>query len=723
MSEKETDEQMPAKTKKKAPAKPKGPVEKFSYRYRFQLAPLYVIVGVLIAGSVAHRSPDGRWYIVAGVVLGGAAIMFTRKWVDRRIERIYTAVALGVIGAWLLVAATWGTTRPIALAWLIIGTALAVPWWAHFRIRPARPSREARKAMRDRAVAHMTEVWADRVGGEKQILPGSRLTGVRKIKHGVEATILLPPGVLTTEDAIKATERIASAFEVPLTGVTIEAYRGGVANQAKLIIIDDDPLVKALPFPGPSLREDGSFDLGTYVDGETATMRLWRLKYGAVHMLLAGTTGAGKSGVFNVVLANATSSPLVTTWVIDPQGGQSIPEWMDHVDWAARSTDEGIVMLKAAFEVMMERNRYLATVEWEDEAGNRRRGRGYFEPTEEIPLLTIVIDEAHQMLQDEDAAKLTADIAKMARKCGVQLLLATQVPSVDELGGNSTIRDQLASGTAVVLRSKSAQTARMVFAGAMPVEPNKIPSEMSDGSTSAGLGFTMGSNTRTAMFRSFYVSDRQAYELAAAATPRPLDERSAAAAGLAYAARSRPKGVPDDMLAIDTKPARFAPDDEPVDDEPSAIEEDAALYDEARELVTTTGYASTQMLGRKLRVGHVLAQRLMDLLERDGVIAATGDGWTVNTPEDAPDAPPEPEPAPAAPPAPTTAVEAVYATLERLGGEAKMIDLRANLDYSTSAINQAVKSLVLDGRVTKPRQGFYVIPADTPSYSDGDTTS
>ena len=720
MSEKETDEQMPAKTKKAT--KSKGPVEKFSYRYRFQLAPLYVIVGVLIAGSVAHRSPDGRWYIVAGVVLGGAAIMFTRKWVDRRIERIYTAVALGVIGTWLLVAATWGTTRPIALAWLILGTALAVPWWAHFRIRPARPSREARKALRDRAVAHMTEVWAERVGGEKQILPGSRIANVRKIKHGVEGTILLPPGVLTTEDAIKATVRIASAFEVPLTGVTIEAYRGGVANQAKLIIIDDDPLTKALPFPGPSLREDGSFDLGTYVDGETATMRLWRPKYGAVHMLLAGTTGAGKSGVFNVVLANATSSPLVTTWVIDPQGGQSIPEWMDHVDWAARSTDEGIIMLKAAFEVMMERNRYLATVEWEDEAGNQRRGRGYFEPTEEIPLLTIVIDEAHQMLQDEDAAKLTADIAKMARKCGVQLLLATQVPSVDELGGNSTIRDQLASGTAVVLRSKSAQTARMVFAGAMPVEPNKIPSEMSDGSTSAGLGFTMGSNTRTAMFRSFYVSDRQAYELAAAASPRPLDDRSAAAAGLAYAARSRPQGAPEDLLTIEATPAPFVAE-EPEDDEPSAIEDDAALYDEARELVTTTGYASTQMLGRKLRVGHVLAQRLMDLLERDGVIAATEDGWTVIGPQDAPDAPSEPEPAPAAPTAPATAVEAVYAAIERLGGHAKLYDLRTELEghYTTSSINQACKKLVTDGRVVKPRHAYYEIP--TPSYSDGDTTS
>jgi ribosomal protein S25 len=686
--------------------------------------------------------------------------MFTRKWVDRRIERIYTAVALGVIALWLLAAATWGVRQVMALVWLVLGVGLAVPWWYHFRVR--RPKKGPRIKGANRVqLADFADRWEERVAGgngEQPILRKSRLTDVRKTKHGIEARIILPPGVLTTEDAIKATERIASAYEVPLSAVSIEAYRGGVANQAKLIIIDDDPLVTAISFPGPSLREDGSFDLGTYVDGETATMRLWRPKYGAVHMLLAGCTGAGKSGVYNVVLANATSSPLVTTWVLDPQGGQSMPEWMDHVDWAARSTEEGLIMLQAAYDVMMARSRHLATMEFVDEQGNTRRGRGYFEPSEEMPLLTIVIDEAHQLLTDPDATKLVADIVKMARKCGVQLLLATQVPSVEELGGNSTIRDQLASGTAIVLRAQSSQSGRMVFSGAMPVAPHKIPSEMSDGSTSAGLGFTMGSNTRTAIMRTYYVSDRQAYALGSEASPRPLDTLSANAAGLAYANRPRPERpnrteigtvptvvehapvvepatVDIDTTWADELTAAFD-DDEQEQPEESASDVDEALLQEAADLVITTQFGSRRMLQRKLRVGYAVSVRLMDLLEERGIVGPdTGEParavlvppQNASLPAVEPVPVPEEAPEPQSPsPAPVTAQEHVLAVLAD-GHEATKAQIVAAIPvaFSDSAMAQALRKLRDAGRIVRVGQGKYRItdPASDRGTTQEDTTS
>jgi ribosomal protein S25 len=645
-----------------------------------------------------------------------------------------------------------------------------VPWWYHFRVR--RPKKAPRIKGANRVqLADFADRWEERVAGgngEQPILRKSRLTDVRKTKHGIEARIILPPGVLTTEDAIKATERIASAYEVPLSAVSIEAYRGGVANQAKLIIIDDDPLVTAISFPGPSLREDGSFDLGTYVDGETATMRLWRPKYGAVHMLLTGCTGAGKSGVYNVVLANATSSPLVTTWVLDPQGGQSMPEWMDHVDWAARSTEEGLIMLQAAYDVMMARSRHLATMEFVDEQGNTRRGRGYFEPSEEMPLLTIVIDEAHQLLTDPDATKLVADIVKMARKCGVQLLLATQVPSVEELGGNSTIRDQLASGTAIVLRAQSSQSGRMVFSGAMPVAPHKIPSEMSDGSTSAGLGFTMGSNTRTAIMRTYYVSDRQAYALGSEASPRPLDALSANAAGLAYANRPRPErpepkaieALPVAVVDVERDHPAFAPpaepgeawvdtemtwadrvttafdDDEQEQPEESAVDVDEALLREAAELVITTQFGSRRMLQRKLRVGYAVSGRLMDLLEERGIVGPdTGEPARAvlvppqNAPLPAAEPAPVPEeaPEPQSPsPAPVTAQEHVLAVLAD-GHEATKAQIVAAIPvaFSDSAMAQALRKLRDAGRIVRVGQGKYRItdPASDRGTTQEDTTS
>ena len=54
--------------------------------------------------------------------------------------------------------------------------------------------------------------------------------------------------------------------------------------------------------------------------------------------------------------------------------------------------------------------------------------------------------------------------------------------------------------------------------------------------------------------------------------------------------------------------------------EDASLEDDDALYDEARTVVTEAGKASTSYLQRRLRVGYARAARLMDLLEERGVI-------------------------------------------------------------------------------------------------------
>jgi integrase len=55
-------------------------------------------------------------------------------------------------------------------------------------------------------------------------------------------------------------------------------------------------------------------------------------------------------------LAYERASPFMVSWVADPQGGQSLPEWVDNVDWYARDMDEIRVMLYAARALMYDRS-------------------------------------------------------------------------------------------------------------------------------------------------------------------------------------------------------------------------------------------------------------------------------------------------------------------------------------------------------------------------------
>ena len=386
---------------------------------------------------------------------------------------------------------------------------------------------------------------------------------------------------------------------------------------------------------------------GIHADGGHALWRLWAYGSGAVHDLIAGTTGSGKSRFLEQLLAEARHSGLVVTWLIDPQGGQSLPVWMDRVDWSVRSTDEGLEVLRTAHEVMLARSKYLANLRWTDDKGRARRGQDSFTPTKSMPLLWIVVEESPELFADhpKEAARLVESIGKMGRKCGLKLTLVSQVPSVEQLGGSSTIRSMVSSGNIACFRTSDRVSGGMAFAGSMPGDPSKLPRELPDGSSSAGLGYISGSGTRSAIMRAYYVDD--VVEWATTGTPATLDKISVQAAGDAYAnrepsadvadapeSRHEPREQRSTLRLIDTTPDSEEPpvpkDDQATDVSTSllaAAEPDAEdLVDEATELVVRSQFVSLSMLQRKLRIGYATAGRVLDDLERNGIVGPSTDG-------------------------------------------------------------------------------------------------
>ncbi len=472
-----------------------------SYARRRPLAPIATALSLYIAGVIFAVSPHGANTVPLFAVLVALVVWWRsrrRGW--REAEKCYAAaVYVGAMG-WLETAAIIGAGPPMPGVLGFAALAAAVPWWWHHRVRPHVPEYDDR-----------IEIWDARVGVQGGALPGSRLLDVAEVSTGWSAMIALPGGKLTTENALGATKRIASAYRKPATSVIVEPLMTAEEDRARLLVLSQNPFQQVLPFTGPQLdHTTGRFPVGPYADGTSATWKLWTPGSGACHGLVAGTTGCGKSGFVNQLCTETRLSGVSVLWLADPQRGESVPDWQDLADpsfWFAGTIPEIRRMLQAAERIMDDRQKRRSRERWTDELGRPRRGRGKFDPTFEVPLLDIVIDEAPAVLLDPECRRIIALIVKQGRKLGVAVTVITQVPSLAELGNDLSIRSMLASTNILMFRTSDKYSKNMGMPSDLPVNPSNLPEEWPDGSTTAGLGYLASASGRVSPLRAMKVED------------------------------------------------------------------------------------------------------------------------------------------------------------------------------------------------------------------------
>jgi len=513
-----------------------------SWTHRRRLAPFHAALLLQVAGVVLAATERGARTAAVLAVLGGAWLGWrlhgggptgpvgrllrrvgkaphrarSRDWV------IYSWAAFAAASGWLIIAAGVGAGPPMP-GFLLFGALLAgVPWWWHHRIRSDVPS----------LLDPRVQTWVEHVARDGGPLAGAELSGIEDLRPaafagtgkeeiGWTATVVLPKGKLTTSRALDKVEDVAAAYELPLTSVVIEPTADAQANLARLAVYSRNPLRETQPWPGPQLfdPEAGIAPIGLYGDGEQALYRFYRRGSGPVHDLVAGTTDAGKSRTLDLLLAIERHSPLMVSFVIDPQEGQSLPRWKPRRDGTrrvhgfARNAVDGLMLLAALEAEMYARNRFMADFEWIDEQGRDEEGLDHFDPVfwssqpAGLPLLCLTIEEAHAVLGLPGARERVEAIAKMARKCGIKLRLVVQVPLLDQLGNSMTLRSMVAAGNVIVLRTADMLSGQVAFSGALPVDPAKLPREWPDHSSTAGLGYVLGPGARPAPSRNFYVDD------------------------------------------------------------------------------------------------------------------------------------------------------------------------------------------------------------------------
>ncbi|WP_254716275.1 FtsK/SpoIIIE domain-containing protein [Actinomadura sp. WMMB 499] len=387
------------------------------WRYRSELAPLYLTGAVTVSGTVLHVTRPGWWpYLLAGAtaVAWLLAVLGERIGLSRRSERTYAATVAVSVGGWLAAATALGVAfQP--LPQLLIGgaCALAVPWWAHRRRRA--------KVRVDRQLSAWPQI-AQAVG-----LNGSHVQSAVVDVWGWRARFALARGQ-TIHDVIAKVPAIESALGTFRGAVRVLPTRDDKANRFELRVLDTDPHADAIPWPGPSVASiTEPIDLGPFEDATGARVLLLRR-----HALIGGVAGSGKSGGINVLMGNLSACQDVVIWAIDLKRGMELQPWAPCIDRLATTPEQARALLREAVTILEARAEWLAA-----------QGRRVWDPTPDLPALVIVVDEYAELAEDApDAASDTESIARRGRAVAVTLIAATQRPTQKAMG-KGAVRSQM----------------------------------------------------------------------------------------------------------------------------------------------------------------------------------------------------------------------------------------------------------------------------------------
>jgi S-DNA-T family DNA segregation ATPase FtsK/SpoIIIE len=305
------------------------------------------------------------------------------------------------------------------------------------------------------------------------------------------------------------------------------------------------------------------------------------------HLLVAGTTGAGKSGAINAMLASVllrASPHEVRLVLVDPKQVElnhyeSIPHLLTPVITSPRMAANALQNLVKEMEMRygimsMARTRGLIEL-------NKARAKREEAP---LPYILCVIDELADlmMVAPADVEDSIIRLAQKARAVGIHLVLATQSPRVDVITG--MIKANVPSRIAF---SVSSQTDSRVI-----LDQNGAESLLGQGD----MLFSPVGTSRLQRIQGAYVDERQIAKLTD--LWRRQGEPELREELLEEVESETPEGVADE----------FDPDEDP-------------LLRDAITLVAEMQTASTSMLQRRLRLGYTRAGRVIDMLERRGVIS------------------------------------------------------------------------------------------------------
>jgi DNA segregation ATPase FtsK/SpoIIIE, S-DNA-T family len=443
---------------------------------------------------------------------------------------------------------------------------------------------------------------------ERELMDGARLLEEKCREFSVEGSVVqIHPGPVVTTFEFKPDAG------VKYSKITSLADDLCLAMQAESVLIDRIPGKSTVGIQIPnhtreqiSLREmleseayrratsKLSIALGKTIHGEPYATDLAAMP----HLLIAGSTGAGKSvainGMLTSILYRATPDD-VRLIMIDPKRLElgmydDIPHLMTPVvvdpkqaanalRWAVGEMEERYKTLAA--EGVRNIEQYNRNVQ--QAIAEKRTPKNGVDP-KPLPFIVVVIDELADlmMVASNDVEESIARLAQMARAVGIHLILATQRPSVDVITG--LIKANLPAR--ISFRVSSKIDSRTILDG------NGAEQLLGKGD----MLFLPPASSRFIRLHGPYISEQES-------------------ARLASYLRKQGKPTYDESITAEEKTAADGIELEKDD-----------LYEEAARIVVQSGQASISYLQRRLRIGFSRAARLVDMMEMEGLVSPAAGG-------------------------------------------------------------------------------------------------
>jgi len=463
---------------------------------------------------------------------------------------------------------------------------------------------------------------------QEQLDKVSRLVEAKLIEFGVKATVVdVFPGPVITRFELD----LAPGVKVSkITNLSKDIARSLSAKSVRVVEVIEGKSVIGIELPNKhretvffsDVLSCESFDqsksnlamaIGSDISGKPVVADLAKMP----HLLVAGTTGSGKSVAVNTMIVSILykSSPEdVRMIMIDPKQVElSVYDGIPHLlSEVVTDMKEAANALRWCVGEMERRYQLMSKLGVRNLKGFNEKvvnaineGEPLIDPLwqptdafsqtpptlEKLPSIVIIVDEFADMMMivGKKVEELIARIAQKARAAGIHLILATQRPSADVITG--LIKANIP--TRMALRVQSRIESRIILD-------------------------QQGAEQLLGMGDMFYLPPGEAVPIRVHGAF--VDDHEVHAVVSDWKSRAEPNYI-DEILSGENEQEILLPGEQAEASENAELD---TLYDEAMAFVTETRRVSISSVQRKFRIGYNRAARIVEEMEMQGVVSTPG---------------------------------------------------------------------------------------------------